>query len=251
MLVLKKFILTTACLACLSTTPGFADWDDDVDDQPVKNYQEENWGVGTGALAGALVGGPPGFIIGAFAGKLMGTHAGMEKNLEEKDKYIQQLRVELKGRDKKIASLKKQYHTDNMMVASLGNASMNMPDNPELILQDGFVLTVNFKTDSDQIEDHLADQCRLLAKAVKQLPGSALNLTGYADIRGKEIYNLSLSARRIAAVKKLLVQEGIPAKNIVTSVKGEAGALQLGDDQDSYAFDRRVIITFSKKEGMS
>ncbi len=49
-----------------------------------------------------------------------------------------------------------------------------------------------------------------------------LLVTGYADRIGTETYNLKLSQRRAAAVKRYLVSQGIAANRVQTVGKGEA-----------------------------
>jgi len=58
---------------------------------------------------------------------------------------------------------------------------------------------------------------------MKQYPEVEVVLvTGHADRIGKEGYNQKLSERRAAAVKDYLVSQGIDAKRIETSAKGES-----------------------------
>jgi OOP family OmpA-OmpF porin len=58
---------------------------------------------------------------------------------------------------------------------------------------------------------------------MKQYPEVEVVLvTGHADRIGKEAYNQKLSARRADAVKSYLVGQGVDAKRIETSAKGES-----------------------------
>ena len=114
-------------------------------------------------------------------------------------------------------------------------------------MKEKFIFTINFKTDSDQIENHLEEQCRELARSIKNLPKLSIKLNGFADMRGNDTYNQSLSLRRMESVKQLLMQEGVSESSIKMVANGEDGSLNLGDNNDGFSFDRRVVITFTNK----
>jgi len=70
------------------------------------------------------------------------------------------------------------------------------------------------------------DRVATVFKAYLQtMPNAKLMLTGMADIRGTNQYNLALSERRVAIVKEFLVAKGIPADSIVGEAKGENAKL--------------------------
>jgi sortase system peptidoglycan-associated protein len=248
----KKVILGTAILACFSSSASFAsDWDEEPADTSTVTYKEGHWGMGTGAVTGAAVGGPPGLVLGAIVGKLYGRHQGMQNAIDERDVKLKNLHVQISERNKTITSLQHQEEKKQLMVASLNDVPMQgRPDFGQL-LQQGFTYSIYFKTGSDRIEDHLIDHCQALARMLKSFPDLEVNLDGYADLRGEESFNRTLSEKRLQAVKALLIQEGIEENAIHVSAKGEQEILNLGTDQDSFSFDRRVVITFSQQDGQS
>jgi peptidoglycan-associated lipoprotein len=67
-----------------------------------------------------------------------------------------------------------------------------------------------------------------------------LTLAGHADERGTEEYNLQLSNRRAAAVKRYLVDLGVPANRMETVGYGENRPVANGQDEASWAQNRRV-----------
>lgn len=253
----KKLALSIAMMTCLASPVSYADewseWDDMPADSAVKNYQEGDWGMGGGAVAGGLVGGPAGVIVGALIGKLIGRHEGMQSEIKAGQSQLSKLQTELDNKNRTIAALHQQQASikQNMMVASLADVSMQSSLNLERFLKEKFVFTVNFKTDNDKIEQYLIEQCRSLAQSLKTLPQLTINLRGFADARGDDAYNLSLSQRRLESVKQLLMSEGIPESSIIMIANGEAGSLNLGDNSDGFSFDRRVVITLSASEVQS
>jgi len=244
----KQSILITTMLACLGSTAVHAedDWDATPEDTTVTRYVEGDKGMAKGAVFGAILGGPPGLFIGALTGKLMGRHEGMERKLNEKDSELTRLQASLARSQQRIATLQQQSKNKKLMVASLGSTGIQSQLNIGKLLQDNFLFTVNFKTDSDHIERHLETQIRNLGKALRQVSGVRVRLQGYADMRGASEYNMSLSQKRVKAVKSILLQEGLASNLIVVSARGEDSSLELGQDQDSLAFDRRVVISFEK-----
>ncbi len=63
---------------------------------------------------------------------------------------------------------------------------------------------------------------------------------GHCDERGSEEYNLALGERRAEAVKRFLMDTGLPASKIVTVSYGEARPRSHGQDESSRQSNRRV-----------
>jgi len=56
---------------------------------------------------------------------------------------------------------------------------------------------------------------------LKTMPNAHLELSGYADRRGPDSYNLALSERRAELAKRFLVQQGVPEASIETHAYGK------------------------------
>jgi peptidoglycan-associated lipoprotein len=67
-----------------------------------------------------------------------------------------------------------------------------------------------------------------------------ITLEGHADERGTEEYNLQLSNRRAASVKRYLTNLGIPANRLETVGYGETRPSTQGASEDAWAQNRRV-----------
>ena len=70
--------------------------------------------------------------------------------------------------------------------------------------------------------------------------GREMRLVGHADPRGSDEYNMVLGSHRAENVKRIIVQEGLPSSQAVTTSRGEMDAV--GTDEASYAKDRRVDV---------
>lgn len=102
--------------------------------------------------------------------------------------------------------------------------------------------------DTDQAHVHHASWTilRKLATYIVAHPDiEVLDITGHADERGAEDYNMRLSQARAGAVKDLLVRFGVDAKRITTIGYGEGRPRAQGHTESEWRQNRRVefIIT--------
>ncbi|WP_141592307.1 MULTISPECIES: OmpA family protein [unclassified Myxococcus] len=78
-----------------------------------------------------------------------------------------------------------------------------------------------------------------LAQCMKTAPGR-VTLAGHADERGTEEYNLQLSNRRAASVKRYLTDLGVPASQLGTVGYGETRPVNSASSEDAWSENRRV-----------
>jgi peptidoglycan-associated lipoprotein len=98
---------------------------------------------------------------------------------------------------------------------------------------------INF--DYDQAVVRQADQETLDRKAAILVtnPGVKIRISGHADERGSDEYNLALGNRRAAAAKRYLENKGVDASRIEVVSYGEERPLNPGADETAYAQNRR------------
>ena len=77
--------------------------------------------------------------------------------------------------------------------------------------------------------------------------GITLRISGHADDRGSDEYNLALGNRRAAAAKRYLVNKGVAEGRIVIDSYGEERPLDTGATEEAWARNRRdeFVITAS------
>lgn len=101
------------------------------------------------------------------------------------------------------------------------------------------VETVYFEFDSAELD---SSSRAALQEAVEcfraQGSGGSIRLTGAADPRGTEEYNIALGERRAKAVRSYLVSLGLSGNGISTTSVGEEMAT--GTDEAGWARDRNV-----------
>jgi peptidoglycan-associated lipoprotein len=98
---------------------------------------------------------------------------------------------------------------------------------------------INF--DYDQANVRQADQATLDRKAavLQANPNVKLRISGHADERGSDEYNLALGNRRASAAKRYLESKGIDGSRIEVISYGEERPLNPGTDETAFAQNRR------------
>ncbi len=98
---------------------------------------------------------------------------------------------------------------------------------------------INFEFDRADIRS--ADQGTLDRKAavLAANPNVRLRISGHADDRGSDEYNLALGNRRAAAAKRYLENKGIDGSRIEVVSYGEERPLNPAADETAYAQNRR------------
>jgi len=98
---------------------------------------------------------------------------------------------------------------------------------------------INFEYDQAMVRS--SDQGTLDRKAavLAANPNVRLQISGHADERGSDEYNLALGNRRAAAAKRYLENKGIDASRMEVVSYGEERPLNPGHDETAYAQNRR------------
>ena len=100
-----------------------------------------------------------------------------------------------------------------------------------------------FDYDTSELEPSDRDVLQQIATCVTTGPlkGKKLELTGRADPRGTEEYNLGLGTRRAGSVKTFLQRLGVGDGQLGETTRGALDAS--GTDESTWQKDRRVDIT--------
>jgi len=98
---------------------------------------------------------------------------------------------------------------------------------------------VHFAFDSSEINKADVPVLKNVAGQLNDL-GIKIVISGYTDDRGTEEYNLALGERRAAAVRRYLVNLGVPANQMTIVSYGELRPLQRGNNETAWAMNRRA-----------
>ena len=103
--------------------------------------------------------------------------------------------------------------------------------------------SVYFDFAKADVRDQAMPELEDVAKALKADPNAVVELHGFADSRGSDVYNYRLTRDRVDAVTRYLVQQGIELRRISAVGMGkapqEAGAKA---DRNALSKNRRVDI---------
>lgn len=75
---------------------------------------------------------------------------------------------------------------------------------------------------------------------LRSSPGLRVRVTGHADNRGADEYNVALGQRRAAAARRYLAQNGVDAARIETASLGEERPLCVDPDDECWMRNRRA-----------
>ncbi len=103
-------------------------------------------------------------------------------------------------------------------------------------------LTVLFENNKFEISDKNAFE---IIKVITTNKLQHIRLEGHCDSIGSKEFNKTLSAKRIQAVKKLLIDNGIAKENIESAIAyGEDNPLYSNKEEQDRMKNRRVLIAF-------
>jgi len=80
---------------------------------------------------------------------------------------------------------------------------------------------------------------------LRQYPNVTVQIEGHADERGTREYNIALSARRAATVKRFLISQGVSASRISTIAYGKERPVALCDAEQCWAQNRRAVTVIT------
>ena len=122
-------------------------------------------------------------------------------------------------------------------------ASSSMPENISLDSMAIFAnATVYFEFDKSTLTSKSIQTLKSAVDALNENSTIEVTLSGHADERGTREYNLALGQRRAESVSDYLVLNGIKKSRITVKSFGEEKPLAYGQDEASYAKNRRVEI---------
>ena len=99
---------------------------------------------------------------------------------------------------------------------------------------------VYFDYDQYKIRSDGSTALRGNAKTITGSGWSNVQIQGFCDERGSEEYNLALGERRANAVKRYLVDLGVPSAKLSTVSFGEARPAVPGHSESAYRYNRRA-----------
>jgi outer membrane protein OmpA-like peptidoglycan-associated protein len=175
-------------------------------------------GFASGAVIGGAAAGPIGMVVGGAVGAVMGERSQKKSEaIARRNAEKALLASELELRSNSLAEIETR-------AGAVGS-------------------TVQFRTGETGVRD--SDRARIakLGALVADLKDVRVRVSGFADSRGNDALNLSLSQERAEMVALELAKAGVPKERMIIEAMGErfASSEAVADDQ---AFERCVEIRF-------
>lgn len=105
--------------------------------------------------------------------------------------------------------------------------------------------SVYFDYDSNAVKDEYQGLVQAHARYLTDNRDARVRIEGNADERGSREYNLALGQRRAEAVKRVMTVLGVPDARIETISFGEEKPAATGQDEESWARNRRADIKYA------
>jgi len=102
--------------------------------------------------------------------------------------------------------------------------------------------TIYFEFDKSNLTSKSIQTLKSAVNALNDNSSIQITLAGHADERGTREYNLALGQRRAETVSDYLVLNGISKSRITVKSFGEERPAVSGQNEESYAKNRRVEI---------
>jgi len=100
---------------------------------------------------------------------------------------------------------------------------------------------VYFETDQWVLRNDARTSLKVRAAAIQQHPEwGVVTIQGHCDERGTDEYNIALGDRRATAVKRYLMDLGVPASRLATVTYGEDRPAVPGHDEAAWRLNRRT-----------
>ena len=237
---MKKTLLASTIIALLvaNVSPAHASNSTSANTDPKTSpSKEENIGFFSGALSGALIGGPIGFFVGGISGVLIGEQVDKANQLDQVEEQLARKNTENEVINQQITSLEKR----------ISNSTLQAMKAADWITQ-GLTLNLMFTTSSTELSHNDRQMINRLSNLLNEYPDLNIRLDGHSDARGDEDFNMALSEARIKSVEQVFATNGIDSTRLNIAAHGEAESSELTPNLDNYAMDRRVSIQFYSKE---
>lgn len=226
-IAMKKTLIATAMAAALGAN-GITNATEITDEE-----KRVGKGFGIGAVIGSIVAGPAGLVVGSAAGAIKTQQDIRDEKLVQAEARRIEVEAELVEARSTMSELKED------LVAATDTRGLYQQG----LQPSSYALDVMFRTASYDVSEKDRAKLGELAASLTGQEVLTVHLEGFSDPRGDAAYNLQLSEQRVAAVKQVLVEQGIVEERIQTVAHGENRTGTTERDIDGLALERRVSIT--------
>lgn len=201
--------------------------------------QQEITALGS-ITAGALAGGPLGAVAGLLGGVWLVEKIGQAGTAESAAASLADANAALDAGSQRVA----------MLELALADARAEREQMARSMLE-SLQVALLFRTGDSSLTDGGIQRLGSLASYLKRNPDVTIRVAGYADPRGDDQANLSLSQARAARVAEQLIAFGVPEERLSVNGFGESESVAAAGDVDGFALERRVVIELTREQALS
>lgn len=248
-------IIPIILLATLSSTPVIAE---------TQGTPKQGVAMVSSAIIGGLIAGPVGFIVAGVGGALLASIESPEQdnmvntNLPDSPLPIPMISDDIalamppskNSSSEPLETIETMELSQNNMDSSSNSGGAIQGERQEvklkLIETDLYFDTNKFIINRDQASILMA-----IVEQIHQQPDSLISISGYADPRGTESYNLALSEKRASNIADYLEAQGIDRKRLLIHSFGEDKSMSETSDSHAYAAARKVNLVIENTKQQS
>lgn len=106
-------------------------------------------------------------------------------------------------------------------------------------------LHLNFATNSNKVDAEGTAKVAAFSAFMKESPAYKASIVGHTDSTASDKYNQTLSEKRAAMVKDMLVKDGVTADRLTSAGKGESAPVASNKTKAGRAENRRIEVELS------
>ena len=173
-----------------------------------------------------------------------------QRRIADNARLIDQQQQTLRQQEQQIAAGREQMKAnDEKMVATTGKLDSRIGALDDFAVMSKVV--VYFANGKASISTKDKDALRQLAEQARNLPGSVVQVEGYASAVGSHDANQRLSMRRADAVAAVLNQNGVPpTRMVVPAAMGVSQQIAPNATVKGQAENRRTVVTLLQNKGI-
>jgi outer membrane protein OmpA-like peptidoglycan-associated protein len=204
--------------------------------------QHEVTNGSVGLVAGSLIAGPLGAIIGGSIGVLTGHQQTQSKTITEQQKFIADLELDLAVINTELSQSKLKISQLESTQLQVENTLQQYNETVKNVAS-GYQFDLYFLSNSDTIQSHAQQGLVKLAILLKNNPTITARIEAHSDWRGSNDENFQLAQKRLDSVAHYLSLQGTDNAQLQTTNYGENQNMNHGSWGDELFYDRRVTIT--------
>lgn len=189
----------------------------------------------SGGGIGLLMGGPPGMILGSFIGVLLSENNTIKNSLNEKNHEYQNSIDSCQSEINELNSVLKEKKSFSVDAEQIKDESQQIS------------LVLLYRSNHYVIEPEYLESLSSILNLLEGKKDITIDIVSFADARGSNSENLTLSESRSSFLKDYLIRNGIPTEAINDLAYGEIQSRSIEQDPTGLMFDRRIELTINYK----